>query len=136
MKKAVITIFILFPLLITMVIVAQPEPPETQFTVENKVLAKLCLSHIPKYYDAGQLTYVGHTKAWVYRWLDRLGIKFGRKYLADYSSLEDAVNCYITTSSGDVSINMTMPPAEFYAAYELLAKNYAIRGIQEPVDEE
>ena len=127
MKKAVFIIFILFPLLITTVIVAQPDPPDTQFTVENKVLAKLCLSHIPKYYDAGQLTYLGHTKAWVYRWLDRLGITFGRKYLADYSSLEDAVNCYITTSSGDVSINMTMPPAEFYAAYELLARDYAIQ---------
>ena len=136
MKKAVFTIFILFPLLITMVIVAQPEPADTQFTVENKVLAKLCLSHIPKYYDAGQLTYLGHTKAWVYRWLDRLGITFGRKHLADYSSLEDAVNCYITTSSGDVSINMTMPPAEFYAAYELLARDYTIGGIEELSDKE
>ena len=136
MKKAVFIIFILFPLLITTVIVAQPDPPDTQFTVENKVLAKLCLSHIPKYYDAGQLTYLGHTKAWVYRWLDRLGITFGRKYLADYSSLEDAVNCYITTSSGDVSINMTMPPAEFYAAYELLARDYAIQTQQEPSNRE
>ena len=129
MKKAVPTLIIILILVSTIVIVAQPEMPTSECTPINNDLSKLCLSFIPKYYDAGHLTYLGHTKAWIYRSLDKFGIKLGKqisKSLMHYSSFEDAVNCYLTTSS-DVSLNMTLTPTEFEARFEPIAREYGIQ---------
>ena len=112
-----------------MVIMAQPEKPVNNCTVLNKDLSRYCLSYIPKYFDADFLTYMGHTKAWVYRWSDKAGIKLGKqqiKYLVNYSSFEDAVNCHLT-ASGDARLNMTMTPNEFDAAYNMIAIDNGIK---------
>ena len=129
MKNAVTTLVILAVILITVAVMSQPEIPANDCTVNNEDLAKLCLSYIPKYYDAGYLTYLGHTKAWVFRWSDKLGVSLGQQqtgYLVKYSSLEDAVNCYLT-ASGDTSLNMTLPPTEFTARFESIASDFGIR---------
>ena len=129
MKNAVTTLFILSIILITVAIKSQPEIPANDCTVKNEDLAKFCLSKIPKYYDEGNLTYLGHTKAWVYRWSNKLGVSLGQQqtgYLVKYSSLEDAVNCYLT-ASGDASLNMTLPPTEFTARFELISRDYGIQ---------
>jgi len=122
MKKTASVLIIILILAITIVIMTQPEEPVNDCTVKNTDLSRLCLSYIPKYYNADFLTYMGHTKARIYRWLDKSGIKLGNqqiKYLSDYSYLEDAVNCHLT-ASGDARLNMTMTPTEFDAAYKMV----------------
>ena len=116
---------IILVLMATVVFVAQPEIPKYTCTVLNKDLSAYCLVRIPKYYDADFLTYEGHTRAWMYRHLNKFGMDLGEqrtKYLSNYSLLEDAVNCHVA-ASGDASLNMTKTPAEFDAIYELLAKD-------------
>ena len=123
MKAAIL---IILALMVTIAFVAQPETPKYTCTVLNKDLSKLCLSYIPKYYDADFLTYEGHTRAWIYRRLNKFGIDLGKqrtKYLSNYSYLEDAVNCHVT-ASGDASLNMTKTPVEFDATYKLISKNH------------
>lgn len=126
MKKTASIAATVLLLLITVMIMAQPEMPVNDCTVKNNNLSRLCLSYIPKYYDPDFLTYMGHTKAWVYRRTDKAGINLGKqqiKYLLDYSSFEDAVNCHLT-ASGDASLNMTMTPTVFNAAYkEIVGRN-------------
>ena len=126
MKAAVTTLIIILVIAVTVTVKSQPGIPANDCKVNNEELAKMCLSFIPKYYDADYLTYMGHTKAWVYRWSDKLGISLGQKqsgYLVNYSSFEDAVNCYLE-AAGDISLNMTLPPTEFSARYEQIAGEY------------
>ncbi len=120
MKAAILIILVL---MVTLVLVAQPETPKYTCAVLDKDLSTFCLSHIPKYYDADFLTYEGHTRAWIYRRLNKFGIDLGEqqtKYLSNYSFLEDAVNCHVI-ASGDASLNMTESPAEFDARYKLIS---------------
>ena len=124
MKKIVTVFIVLLILPVTMVIMAQPEEPASDCTVKNVDLSRYCLSHIPKYYDADFLTYLGHTRAWAYRRADKVGIKLGKQqlnYLANYSSFEDAVNCHLT-ASGDASLNMTITPAAFDATFDRITR--------------
>jgi hypothetical protein len=129
MNKVVTALFIILAILVTITVASQPEVPANDCTVKSQQLAKLCVSYIPKFYDADHLTYFGHTKAWIYRWSDKLGVELGQQqieYLVHYSSLEDAVNCYLT-ASGDTSLNMTLAPTEFIARFEPIARDYGIR---------
>ena len=126
MKKTAWIIILILTLPVTMIIVTQPEKPVTNCNTLNKDLSRLCLSHMPKYYDAGFLTYIGHTKAWIYRRANKSGISLGKQqmsYLVNYSFFEDAINCHMTTS-GDANLNMTMTPTEFDAAYKSVANDY------------
>ena len=129
MKTAVTTFAIILAIAILVTVKSQPEIPANDCVVNNKDLAKLCLSFIPKYYDADYLTYLGHTSAWAYRWSDKLGVSLGQKqtgYLVNYSYFEDAVNCYLE-AAGDTSLNMTLPPTEFSARYEQIAGEYGLQ---------
>ena len=130
MKNIFTILIIVFIILAGVVYKAQPELPVHDCTVKNSDLSSTCLSYITKFYDPNYLTYQGHTEAWIYRWSNKFGIKLGEKqtgYLLKYSSLEDAVNCHLT-AAGDASLNMTLSPAEFEAAYEKLAWDSGIPG--------
>ena len=125
-------IFFLFLLLvagvISLALIAQPNVPKVNPTKVDKALAKLCLQDIPKYYQAHYLTYGGHIKAWYLRLVSKLGLNLNEKekqYLIGYSFLEQAVNCYIT-SSGDSELNMTLSPAEFETIFKSVSKDYGI----------
>ena len=129
MKTALTTFVIILVIVIIVAVKSQPEIPVNDCKVNSEDLAKLCLSFIPKYYDADYLTYLGHTKAWVYRWSDKLGVSLGQRqteYLVHYSSFEDAVNCYLE-AAGDVSLNMTLPPTEFSARYEQITGEHGLQ---------
>lgn len=100
--------------------------------IDLRLAAQRCLivlGDVPNLYDPEMLTYAGRLKFWYAEKLDRCGFDMSPELQDFYISRMQVgwgVECFVKYACTSKILNMSMSPAQFEAAYSVVARNNSL----------